>query len=114
MNSELIELVTVLRITEDDNGFGTDEETVKTEVFAGIKSVGRTEYYEAVRTGAQVNIIFLIDADDFRMSERTVDVDGDPKRVSASRIIYDGTVYLIHRTYRNKYGMLEITCREVE
>lgn len=114
LNSELIELVTVLDIAEDDSGFGTDEKIVKTEVFAGIKSVGRTEYYEAVRAGVQVSIIFLVDADDFSLSEHIIEVEGKQKKVKASKIIYDGTEYLIHRTYRNNFGMLEITCREVE
>ena len=114
MNSELIELVTVLEITEDDSGFCTSEETAKTEIFAGIKSVGRTEYYEALRSGIEAKIIFLVDMDDFKLSERMIEVDGVQKKVSATRIIYDGTTYLIVRAYRNNFGMLEITCREVE
>ena len=114
MNIELIELVTVLKIIEDNSGFCTSEETVKTEVFAGIKSVGRTEYYEALRSGIEAKIIFLVDMDDFKLSERMIEVDGVQKKVSATRIIYDGTEYMIGRAYRNNFGMLEITCREVE
>ena len=114
MNSELIELITVLGITEDDSGFCTGEETVQTEVFAGIKSVGRTEYYEALRSGIEAKIIFLVDMDDFKLSERMIEVDGVQKKVSATKIIYDDTTYLIGRAYRNNFGMLEITCREVE
>jgi hypothetical protein len=114
MNNELIQLVTVLGTTSDNNGFKTGEETVNTEIFAGIKSVGRTEYYEALRSGIEAKIIFLVDMDDFRLSERMIEVDGEQKKISATRIIYDGTTYLIGRTYRNNLGMLEITCREVE
>ncbi len=114
MNSELIQLVTVTGTTSDDDGFQTGEETVSTEIFAGIKSVGRMEYYEALRSGIEAKIIFLVDMDDFRLSERMIKVDGGQKKISATRIVYDGTTYLIGRTYRNNFGMLEITCKKVE
>lgn len=114
MNSELIQLITVTGTTKDTRSFCTGEETVVTEIFAGIKSVGRMEYYEALRSGIEAKIIFLADRDDFRLSERMIEVDGEQKKVSATRIIYDGTTYLIGRIYPNNSGMLEITCREVE
>lgn len=114
MRDKLIELVTVLGSEENANGFRTKEHTEKAEVFADIKSVGRTEYYEAVRAGMQVNIIFVVDADDFKLSEHEITVDGKPKKIKASKIIYDGTTYLIHRTFVKDSGIMEITCREVE
>lgn len=114
MNNELIELVTVLGCKKNASGFQTEEKTVKITVFAEIKSVGRTEYYEAMRSGIQASIIFAVDMDDFKLSEREITMDGEKKKVKASKVIYDGTTYLIHRTYRNNFGMLEMTCREVE
>lgn len=114
MCNELIELVTVLGSEENENGFQTEEETAKVEIFAEIKSVGRTEYYEAVRSGMKVNIIFVVDPDDFKLSEREITVDGKIKKVKASKIIHDGTTYLIHRTFVKDSGLMEITCREVE
>ena len=114
MNNELIELVTVIGNEENKNGFQTEEHVEKVKVFAEVKSVGRTEYYEAVRAGMQVNIIFVVDADDFRLSEHEITVDGKTRKVKASRIIHDGTTYLIHRTYVKDSGLMEITCREVE
>lgn len=114
MCNELIEMITVLGSEKDADGFRTEEKTAKVEVFAEIKSVGRTEYYEAVRAGIQVNIIFVVDEDDFKLSEREITVDGEIKKVKASKIIYDGTTYLIHRTFRKDSGLMEITCREVE
>ena len=114
LNNELIELVTVLGSEKDADGFRTEEHTAKVEVFADIKSVGRTEYYEAVRAGMQVNIIFVVDADDFRLSEHEITADGKTKKVKASRIIHDGTNYLVHRTFVKDSGLMEITCREVE
>ena len=114
MNNELIDLVTVLGSEKDEDGFLTEENTAKAEVFAGVKSVGRTEYYEAVRAGMQVNIIFVVDADDFRLSEHEITVDGKTRKVKTTKIIHDGMTYLIHRTYVKDSGLMEITCREVE
>lgn len=114
MNNKLIELVTVLGSEEDTDGFRTEEKTEKVEVFAEIKSVGRTEYYEAVRAGMRADIIFVVDADDFKLSEREIIVDGETRKVKASKIIHDGTTYLIHRTFVKGSGLMEITCREVE
>lgn len=114
MNNELIELVTVLDSDKDADGFRTEEKIKKVEVFADIKSVGRTEYYEAVRSGMKVSIIFVVDENDFKLSENEVSIDGETKRVKASKIIHDGTTYLIHRTFVKDFGLMEITCREVE
>lgn len=114
MSNELVKLVTVVGDAKDDDGFRTEEHTEKEEVFAEIKSVGRTEYYEAVRAGMKVNIIFVVDPDDFKLSEREITVDGASKKVKASKIIHDGTTYLIHRTFVTESGRMEITCREVE
>lgn len=114
MRNELIELVTVLGSEKNANGFRTEEHVEKAEVFASIKSVGRTEYYEAVRAGMQVNIIFVVDVDDFKLSEHEITVDGKTRKVKASKIIHDGTTYLIHRTFVQDSRLMEITCREVE
>lgn len=114
MNNESIELVTVLNDQKDADGFCIGETIEKVEVFAGIKSVGRTEYYEALRSGIQVSIIFVVDPDDFKLSEKEIMVDGKNKKVRASKVIYEGITYLIQRTYRNNFGLLEMTCKEVE
>ena len=111
---ELIELVTVTGQEKGSGGFCISEDIEKVEVFAAVKSVGRTEYYEALRNGIQASIIFIVDPDDFKLSEREVIVDGETKKIRASKVIYDGTTFLIRRTYRNNFGMLEMTCSEVE
>lgn len=115
MNNELITLVTVTGEKRDKRGFLIEEETVKTEgIFAGIKSVRCTEFYEALRNGIKADIIFEIDRDDFKMAERSIEAGDKIKKVRASKIIHDDTEYLIHRTYINSEGKLEVTCREVE
>ena len=114
MNNELVTLVTVLGFIQDSDGFKTEEKTAEVEVFAGIKSVGRTEFYEAMRNGIQASAIFVMDSYDFKLSEHTISVGNVAKKVRASRIIHDGTIYRIARTYRKESGMLEVTCEEVE
>lgn len=113
MKDKLITLVTVLGEKQDSSGFKTGEETQRIEVFAEVKSVGRSEYYEALRASMKVSIIFAVDPDDFLLSEVEISLkDGNTKKLKASKVEYDGTLYQIVRTY-NK-GDLELTCREVE
>ncbi len=114
VNNELIELITVLGNDENNNGFCTSENVERTGIFASTKSANRLEYYEALRAGVNASIIFVVDMDDYKLSEREVNADGQTRKVSASRISYDGAEYLIQRTYRNNFGMLEITCGKVE
>lgn len=111
---ELIQLITVVGREENKNGFLVNEDTRIVEIFAGIRSVGRTEYYEALRNGIEAKLIFVVDPDDFMLSEHEIEVRGQKKKVRASRIMYEDTVYRIKRTYKNNFGMLEMTCTEVE
>lgn len=110
MRNELVKLVTIIGYQEDNDGFKTDEDTKTVEIFAEVKSVGRSEFYEAARTGMKVDVIFSVNPDDFAMG--TVEIEGEKKK--PSRIIYDDTVYLIKRTYKKDIHVLEITCGEVE
>lgn len=109
LNNELIQLVTV-KGYETKNGFKTNEDTSEIEIFAGVKSVGRTEYYEALRSGMNVSFIFIVDPEDFALG--IVEFDG--VKFKPSRVIYDGDVYLIRRTFKNNFGLLEMTCERME
>lgn len=111
---ELIQLITIVSREENKGGFLVSEDIRSVEIFAGVKSVGRTEYYEALRNGIEAKIIFVVDPEDFLLSVHEIDKDGQKKEVKASRIVYDGTTYMIKRTFRNNFGMLEMTCTEVE
>ena len=73
--------------------------------------MGRTEFYEALRNGINVNIIFAVEPEDFKLG--IVRVDGI--KIKPSKVIYDGDEYIIKRTYLKKSsGLLEITCSEIE
>ena len=110
MNNELIQLVTVKENKKNASGFKIGEEVSWVDIFAEVKSVGRTEFYEAARSGLKVDIIFSVNPDDFEMAAVLV---GD-RKIKPSRVIYDGTTYLIERTYKKDLHVLEITCKEVE
>lgn len=110
MNNEVIKLVTVKGYKKDASGFQSGEDVSTLEIFADVKSVGRTEFYEATRSGMRVDVIIVVNPDDFAMA--IVEVDG--KKIKPSRVIYEDTTYLIERTYKKDMHVLEMTCKEVE
>lgn len=116
MNNSLITLITVLGEERDTGGFKIGENKKEVEVFAEEKSVGRTEFYEAMRSSIEAKIIFIMNPDDYLLSEEEIRLkDGKTKRLKASKISYEGKEYMIIRTYQNHVtGMLEVTCREIE
>ena len=115
MRDKRITLITVLEEERDSSGFKTGESTQKVEIFAEEKSVGRREYYEALRASMQVSIIFSVDAEDFQLSVSEIPLsEGKTKKVKASKIEYEGDVYRIVRSYKTDSGTIELTCSEVE
>lgn len=115
MNDKLITLVTVLEENRNANGFKIGEKTSRVEIFAEEKSVGRTEYYEALRSSVEVSMVFSVDPEDFLLSVEEIELQGGKtKKVKASRVEYEGTEYRIVRAYKTKEGALELTCKEVE
>ena len=110
MNNELIKIITVTGSQEDKKGLGEDETIAEIEIFASVKSVGRTEYYEALRNGIDLKIIFSINPDDFKLADSVV----DGKKISASQVIYDNEKFLIRRTYTSDMNTMELMCGKVE
>lgn len=110
MNNELIRLLTIAESPDDVKGLGEDEVVKETEIFAHVKSVGRTEYYEALRNGINLSVIFVINPDDFKLADIVV---GKRKR-SASKVVYDGGHFQIKRTYVRDVNVMEIMCERVE
>lgn len=114
MNNELITLITVLEIEKDSGGFKTGEKSASIEIFADIKSVNRAEHYEALRSGVKASVIFEVNQDDFELADKNVEVNGKKQRICASKVSCGNRMYRIIRTYKNRSGMLELTCSEVE
>lgn len=114
MHNERIELITKIGDKKDADGFIKEEIAKKVEIFASVKSVKRNEFYEAARSGIKVNMIFVINPDDYKLGDRTLLINGEEKKVCAQKVSYDNTEYLIKRCYKINNYELELICEEVE
>ncbi len=79
----------------------------KLEIFVNKKSVARQEFYASYQIGVTPTCIFEMRIEDFELT-KTIE-EGTNKPLYATRILYDGAIYDIIRTYE-KSGMIEITC----
>ena len=91
---------------KDEDGFPVETEKKK-EVYVREKSVGRTEFYEALRSGITVNITFDIRMEDWEQTRHTT---ANKKIAYAQKILYDGAEYDIIRTYRTDRSMIQLIC----
>lgn len=96
---EDVEIVLIADKSEgtDRDGYPVIEETKKT-VFARKKSVARTEFYEALRSGVNPVYIFEVFAGDY-----------DGQRL----LEYEGDRYEVTRTYQAALDCISLTCKEV-
>lgn len=100
MKNDVIKLVKVTQ-TRDTDGFPV-ETLEEFEVMAQIKSVGRTEFYQAAHEGINVSVIAVINLDDW------------DEHKSASKVKYDGELYRIIRTYKTSKLDVELTLAQAE
>jgi len=105
MISETAELIYVIH-GKDADGFPVDTEQAVT-VYVREKSVKRTEFYEAMRSGIVPQYVFEVRQEDYDLTAHTTDAG---KRAYATKIRYDGCTYDIIRAYRNDRSMIELTC----
>lgn len=109
MRNELIYLVTRTGRTRNANGFSEDTEEL-TEIFAQIKSVKATEFYQAYSAGMNLAYIFAIDLDDYMLSQQVIDTTV----VKPHAVIYNEVHYKIVRAYMTEIGTVELTCEEAD
>ena len=83
--------------TEDEIGNQTPTE-IKTVVYCGLKSIGRTEFYNAVANGLKPELIFNINKFEYS-GEQLVE--------------FEDKKYKIIRTYSNDFEKIEFTCEKV-
>lgn len=83
--------------TEDEIGNQIPVET-ETVVLCGLKSVGRTEFYNAAATGLKPELIFVIHGYEYK-GEQIVK--------------FEGTRYRVIRTYATDFEEVELTCEKV-
>lgn len=91
---DVINLISVSR-ERNANGYPEETETV-TQVYANVKSVTRSEFYDALRAGITQAIAFEVFAPDYS-NQKYVD--------------YNGTRYKVERCYI-KNEVAELNCSE--
>ena len=104
MNEEAVLIYTVTG--KDADGFPVEQNEELT-VFVREKSATRTEFYEAVRAGIAISIVFEVRQEDWNLTKH-ITANGNP--AYASKVRYDGGTYDIVRTYRNDKSMIELIC----
>ena len=82
--------------------------TEEKPVFVRKKSATRTEFYEAVRAGMAVTVVFEVRLEDW---EQTKHITSNRKAAYASQIRYDDAVYDIVRVYAPDKSMVELMCK---
>lgn len=94
-------VITLMKETNTVNDYGDTVQTfTERQVFAEVKSIGQTEFYQAEAVGLKPEIKFLIA--DF------VDYEGE-KQLKYTPFGGTEQIYTVLRTYRNKIN-LEIVC----
>lgn len=83
--------------SQDEDGYQIATETA-TEIYADVKSVKRTEFYDALRSGITETAVFTIFIHDY-----------DKQRL----IDYNGIRYKVERVYQTGLDRAELTCSEV-
>lgn len=73
-------------------------EKVETVVYCGLKSITRTEYYNAASQGIKPEIVFVI---------HKFEYNGEKE------ILFEGKKYKAIRTYSTNFEEIELTCERV-
>lgn len=102
MKNDVIYLISTTN-TQDEDGFEvTTSEEFK--VFAEIKDVKYTEFYQSSLAGMTASIVVSVNYADYEIPE-----------VRPSRVRIDDVIYRIIRRYRKKVeNSIELTLQEVE
>lgn len=97
MYNEVIKLRSYTEVT-DDYGITTRTPT-DVEVFAQLRSIGQSEFYQAQADGLKPTLKFVL-ADYYDYNDQ-------------KEVVYDGNVYKVLRTYRD-HNKIEITVYGVD
>ncbi|MGF9909406.1 phage head closure protein [Brevibacillus porteri] len=86
------------RIEQDEIGNEIQTDPIETTILCGLKSVGRSEFYNAAAAGLRPEIVFVIHAYEYN-DERLV--------------VFEGARYRVIRTYATGFEELELTVERV-
>lgn len=103
-------LTTVTGATRDTDGYKTAPTESGITIFCKIKTATRSEVYEALRSGLKVQMVAVVNADDYNAGIVTV----SDKKIKPSLLTFDGTDYAIVRAYQKDDITMELSLSEVE
>lgn len=91
--------VTLIRqkFTEDEIGNQIPVET-QTTVLCGVKSITRSEFYNAAANGLEPEIVFVVHGYEYN---------------GEKEVIFEDARYRVIRTYSENFEELELTCEKV-
>ena len=93
--NDVIKLITTTVSTTMNSQGDYDVTRIDRQIFAGVKSIGTKEYYEAVTVGLKPEMKFVIqDYEDYQ---------------GEKELAYNGFRYEVIRTFRTQTNQLEIT-----
>lgn len=96
-DNELI-LITPGQIVEDDIGNQIPVDPIETPIYCGLRSVGRSEFYNAAVTNLRPELVFVIHAYEYS---------------NQKLVRFEGVDYRVIRTYSTSFEELELTCEKV-
>lgn len=97
--NDICYLLTEDKTIKNENGFKVKTEPVREEVYCGVKSATRTEFYNAMKDDIRIAYVFMMPYDDYS-GQRQVE--------------YNGKLYRVERVYRIAEYYIELSCSEVE
>ena len=87
--------ITLRAVSETLTGGAYTASNTDTVVWADRRSVKRQEFYSALAAGRSADIVFAVNADDYK--NQTV-------------VVYGGLVYSVMRSYQTSPDEVELTC----
>lgn len=91
---------------KDEDGFAIEKKVEIEICVLKEKSIVRTEFYDALRSGISPQIVLEIRQEDFDLSLHKK----EGQIHYADRILYEGQIYNIIRTYKPNKSKIELTC----
>ncbi|WP_419877730.1 phage head closure protein [Brevibacillus centrosporus] len=93
-----MKLIAPGKVVKDEIGNQIHTDPIETPILCGLKSVGRSEFYNAATAGLRPELVFVIHAYEYN-DERLVE--------------FEGKRYNVIRTYETSFEELELTCERV-
>lgn len=102
----MTEVTLITEIVTKDSGGLPEKKSSEIVVYASEKSIVRTEFYQAMRSGITPKKTFELRQEDFALSG----VKTKKGMIYASKLLCDGVKYNVIRTYQKGKSKIELVC----